>query len=159
MTTDSTTVHALDRSKVAGVHQGGCHCGAVRFEVDFDPGKGATRCNCSICVKTATTGVIVKPEAFRLLSGEDALSTYEWGHKVSRRYFCKHCGIHCFGRGHLDVLGGDFVSLAVNCLDDVDLSELSILHWDGRHDNWYVGPRPEPWPIFTASNATPSGAT
>ena len=38
-----------------------------------------------------------------------------------RRYFCKHCGIHCFGRGHLEVLGGDYVSINLNTLDDVDL--------------------------------------
>jgi hypothetical protein len=39
-------------------HTGSCHCGAVRFEVDADVKKGASRCNC----------LHVKPAAFRLLS-------------------------------------------------------------------------------------------
>ena len=33
-------------------HTGGCHCGAVRFEVMADVQKGAGRCNCSICTKS-----------------------------------------------------------------------------------------------------------
>ncbi|HKQ71223.1 MAG TPA: aldehyde-activating protein, partial [Polyangiaceae bacterium] len=74
---------------------GGCHCGAVRFEADIDWSKGAGRCNCSICTKIAQTGAIVKPTAFRLLTGEESLSSYEWAAKISRRFFCKHCGVHC----------------------------------------------------------------
>ena len=85
------------------------------------------------------TGGIVKPEAFRLTSGEDRLSQYVWGSKMSTRFFCRDCGIHCFGRGHLDALGGDFVSINVNTLDDVELKELKAVYWDGRHNNWMAG--------------------
>jgi hypothetical protein len=132
-------------------HPGSCHCGRVRFEVEFDVTDGATRCNCSICVKIGATGVIVKPNAFRLLSGEDALGTYEWGARISRRHYCKHCAVHCFAEGRLEELGGDYVAVNVNCLDDVDVAELKILYWDGRHDNWMVGPRSTPWPVFEAA--------
>lgn len=131
-------------------HRGGCHCGAVRFEVTIDVSAGATRCNCSICTKVAQTSSIVKPDAFTLLAGEDSLAHYEWGSKVAQRHFCKRCGIHCFGSGHLEVLGGDFVSVNWNCLDDVDPSTVRVMYWDGRHDNWQAGMRPEPWRIFTA---------
>lgn len=127
-------------------HAGGCHCGAVRFEVELDPSTG-TMCNCTVCTKIASIGAIVKPAAFTLLSGEDSLSSYEWGAKVARRRFCKHCGVHCFGQGHLDVLGGDFVSINLNCLDDFDLSRIKLSYWDGRHDNWQAGMRSTPWPI------------
>ena len=92
-------------------HAGGCHCGAVRFEVEIDLGKGAGRCNCSICTKTAVTGAIVKPHAFKLLSGEESLSTYQWGGNISTRFFCKHCGIHSFGKGHLAEVGGEQIML------------------------------------------------
>ena len=134
-------------------YEGGCHCGAIRFTVEADLSKGAGRCNCTICNKLGTTGTIVKPHAFRLLAGKEALGTYEWGHKVSRRHFCRACGVHCYGAGHLAELGGDFVSVNVNCLDDVDPNELSISYWDGRHDNWAVGPRPTPWPIVARASA------
>ena len=133
--------------RAAMAHRGSCHCGAVRFEVDLEAEAGGTRCNCTICTKTAQVGAITKPEAFRLLSGEASLGAYEWGSKMSRRYFCNRCGIHVFGRGHLDVLGGDFVSINLNALDDIDVGQLAITFWDGRHDNWRAGTRPMPWPV------------
>ncbi|HVE87547.1 MAG TPA: GFA family protein, partial [Myxococcales bacterium] len=101
-------------------HAGGCHCGAVRFEVELDLREPAMRCNCSVCTKVSPTGRIVKPAAFRLTQGEESLSVYEWGAKVSKRFFCGSCGVHCFGRGHLEELGGDYVSVNVNCLDGFD---------------------------------------
>ncbi|HYP76960.1 MAG TPA: GFA family protein [Polyangiaceae bacterium] len=132
-----------DRAKL---HTGGCHCGAVRYEVVIDPSQGG-RCNCSICNKISQLGGMVKPDAFRLLSGEDSITQYAWGHDVSRRSFCKRCGVHCFGAGHLAELGGDFVSINLNTLDDVDPIDVKVIYWDGRHDNWQAGPRDQPWRI------------
>ncbi len=131
---------------MAKQYQGHCHCGTVRFEIELDPSKGAGRCNCSICSRTAVTSAIVKPEAFKLLSGESALSSYQWGPKVSTRYFCSTCGVHCFARGHLKELGGDYVSVNLNCIDAIDPNAIPIVYWDGQHNNWGAGPRPTPWP-------------
>lgn len=89
---------------------------------------------------------MVKPDAFRVVSGEENLGKYVWG-PVSTRSFCKHCGVHLFGSGHLAELGGDFVSVNLNTLDDTDPNQVAVLHWDGRHDNWQAGTRPTPWPI------------
>ncbi len=129
-------------------HRGSCHCGRVRVEVDLDLGAGATRCNCSICTKLATLGALVKPGALRVLAGEDHVARYVWGHGVSARYFCPTCGVHVYGRGHLAELGGDFASVNLNTLDGVELSELPVAYWDGRHDAWQRGTRPTPWPIL-----------
>ncbi len=128
------------------LHTGGCHCGAVRYQVTIDASQ-ASRCNCSICNKVSQLGGMVKPDAFRLLSGEESISKYVWGHKISHRAFCKHCGIHCFGAGHLAEIGGDFVSINLNTLDDVDPIDVKVTYWDGRHDNWQAGTRDQPWPI------------
>jgi hypothetical protein len=128
-------------------HTGGCHCGQVRFEVDLDLAAGGSMCNCTVCTKIAQVGAIVKPAAFRQTAGEDSLSTYEWGGKISQRKFCKHCGVHCFGFGHLDVLGGDYVSINLNSLDDFDRGTIKITYWDGRHNNWQGGMRETPWPV------------
>ena len=149
-TTNAQTTSAPVIS-LATRHLGSCHCGAVRFEVDLDPNAGASRCNCTICTKVAATGAIVKPGAFSLLAGADSLTVYEWGGKISRRFFCKHCGIHTFARGHLKELGGDYVSVNLNALDDIDVAQLNPMHWDGRHNNWYAGTRPTPWPISPPS--------
>ncbi len=129
-------------------HKGSCHCGAVTFEVEADLGKGGSHCNCSICAKTAWFGLHAKPAQFRLLTGADDVTGYVWGGKVSTRYFCRHCGVQCYGIGHLDVLGGDFVSININALDGVEVQQLPTAHWDGRHNNWQAGLRPAPWPIL-----------
>ncbi len=65
------------------------------------------------------------------------------------RYFCKHCGVHVFGRGDVPELGGAFASVNVDCLDDVELSFLKVGYWDGRHDNWQAGLRERPWPMLS----------
>ncbi len=62
---------------------GGCHCGAVRFEVDVprDSAPGGVevwRCNCSICSKTGYLHLMVAFEQFRLLEGELALTSYRF---------------------------------------------------------------------------------
>jgi hypothetical protein len=131
-------------------HAGSCHCGAVKFQVEIDATKGS-QCNCSICAKLGATGATVKPAAFRLLTGEASLGTYEWGAKISKRFFCKNCGVYCYGAGHLAQLGGDYVSVNLNCLDDVELSALKIAYWDGRHNNWQAGLRGTPWPNLTSA--------
>ncbi|MBX3232102.1 MAG: GFA family protein [Labilithrix sp.] len=127
-------------------HTGGCHCGAVRYEALLEASH-ASRCNCTVCMKTGVLGGIIRPHELVVLRGEDALATYEWGAKTSKRYFCKHCGVHCFGRGHLAELGGDFASVNYLTLDEVDPIDVRVTYWDGRHDNWAAGPRDQPWAL------------
>ncbi len=127
-------------------HSGSCHCGDVRFDVEIDASTGS-RCNCSICHKLGATTGIVKPAAFTLLTDEAKLTRYEWGGKTAQRYFCARCGITCFARGFLEQVGGAYVSVNLNCLDDVDANEATIGHWDGRNNNWQAGTRSAPWPI------------
>jgi hypothetical protein len=124
-------------------YHGSCHCGAVTFETDIDLAQGSGRCNCSICTKTRAWSVIVKPDAFRLTNGENELADYQFGSHSMHHLFCRHCGVRPFAKGHLDVLGGDFYSINLACLDDVEPIELieSPMHYaDGRHDNWRQAP-------------------
>ncbi len=128
---------------------GSCHCGHLRFEVEIDARAGS-RCNCSICTKIGNVSANVKPAAFTALTDEATLGQYVWGRKIGARYFCKTCGVHAYSRANVPELGGEMVTVNFNCLDDIDVREVEVTHWDGRHDNWQAGPRPTPWPVSRA---------
>jgi hypothetical protein len=110
--------------------QGGCHCGAVRFEVMADIDE-VVDCNCSICTKKGFLHLIVAPEKFRLLTGEGALVTYRFNTGTARHTFCGCCGIHAFytPRSHPDK-----VDVNVRCLEGLDLAGLTVIPFDGQ--NW-----------------------
>lgn len=125
-------------------HTGSCHCGAVRFAAEVDIAVG-NRCNCRPCTKYGATTSIVKPAAFTLLSDETAM--FGHGNEYGQRMFCRTCGVFCFSRGHLEQVGGDYVSVNLHCIDGIDPATMTLAYWDGRHDNWQAGTRPTPWPV------------
>lgn len=124
-------------------YQGSCHCGAVTFEADIDLAAGTGKCNCTICRKRRAWGVLLKPEQFRLLTGESALSDYQFGTKQGHSLFCATCGCAPFSRGHVEQLGGDFVSVQLGCLDDAtdaELAEAPVNYGNGRDNLWWEVP-------------------
>jgi hypothetical protein len=111
-------------------HVGGCHCGKVRFEVQADVSK-ATACNCSICMKTGWLLAFAPAEQFKLLSGEDVLSDYQFGKKHIHHVFCSNCGVRSFSRG-TSPDGREMYAVNLRCLDDASVDGLAISHFDGK---------------------------
>lgn len=106
-------------------YHGSCHCGAIAFEAAIDLAAGTGKCNCSICMKARSWTAIVKPDEFRLTQGADQLSDYRFGSGAVTYRFCPGCGVHVFALGYVEQMGGEFVSVRVNCLDDATVQELA----------------------------------
>ena len=124
-------------------YAGSCHCGKVRFEADIDLDAGSGKCNCSICRKTRNWSASVKPDAFRLLGGEDELVDYQFGTNSVHWHFCGTCGVRPFGHGDIPEVGGAFYSVQLACLDDVDaqaLADTSVRYSNGRDNDWRNAP-------------------
>lgn len=111
------------------IHRGGCHCGAVRFEVEAPAVVEAYECNCSICTKTAFLHLIVPEARFRLLRGTDRLSTYTFNTGVAKHLFCGDCGVKAFYRPRSNPEGW---SVNARCLDPGTVERLELKPFDGR---------------------------
>ena len=112
-------------------HTGGCHCGAVRYEVDAPADLVVHDCNCSICSRTGYLHLIVPAKRFRLLSGADSLCAYTFGTGTAKHLFCRVCGIKSF---YVPRSNPDGFSVNLRCLDEGTLGRVSIEPFDGR--NW-----------------------
>lgn len=112
-------------------HQGSCHCGRVRYEVNLDLSQPVVACNCSMCGRSGTLLAFVPASEFTLLSGDDALQDYQFNTKVIHHLFCTSCGIKPFARGQMPD-GSPTAAINVRCLDDVDLESLTVQTFDGK---------------------------
>jgi len=112
----------------------------VRFRVTAELDR-VTECNCSICSKKGFLHLIVAPDRFELLSGQDALSTYQFGTRTARHHFCAICGIASFYVPRSDP---DKIDVNVRCLDGIELATLRIARFDGQHWEESMAGRP-PW--------------
>lgn len=110
-------------------HSGGCHCGAVRYEVEVDLSQ-VIACNCSHCSKKGLWLTFAPAAAFRLTTGEPRLTDYRFNtHKIRHR-FCEVCGVQSFAEG--EGPQGPTRAINVRCLDDIDLTALTPTPVDGR---------------------------
>ena len=118
-----------DNSKL--IHKGSCHCGVVSFEVEAPANLEVSECNCSICSRSAYLHLIVPKSKFKLLSGEQNLTTYTFDTHEAKHLFCKTCGIKSYyiPRSH-----PDGISVNARCLDESTVESISIEQFDGK--NW-----------------------
>jgi hypothetical protein len=101
-----------------GIHQGGCLCGAVRFQTHGQPAK-TVLCHCRYC--QARTGsafglaIYFKTEQVEILTGE--LKSYPFQTESGRSFttrFCPTCGTSLFWN---TAAGADMTGVAGGCFD------------------------------------------
>ena len=110
---------------------GGCHCGAVRFEVALPAHALAQYCNCSMCEKVGFIHLIVPESRFRITAGGDQLVDYTFNTGTAHHLFCKVCGVKSFYRPRSNPDGW---SVNARCLDAATRPALTLSEFDGR--NW-----------------------
>ena len=112
-------------------HAGGCHCGRVRFEVVAPRRLDVSDCNCSICSRSGYLHLIVPRSRFKLVSGAEFLTEYQFNTGTAKHLFCSACGIKSFyvPRSH-----PDGYSVNARCLDEGTVEEMRIKAIDGK--NW-----------------------
>ncbi len=112
-------------------HSGGCHCGAVRFEVELPKAFEVEDCNCSICAMSGNIHVIVPASRFKLLQGEDNLTRYTFNTGAAQHLFCKTCGVKSY---YIPRSNPDGIAVTWRCLDDWQSLDVTICAFDGQ--NW-----------------------
>jgi large subunit ribosomal protein L3e len=146
-------------------YAGGCHCGAIRYEVSFDTSAPmVTRCNCSICHKKGylslklplasdlkllspiTASSFPKPTELTLVP---PMGDYQFGGKSVHHYFCTTCGVHCFLRvDYTGEDGSEQMHLTLNALtldqgqEGLDLREWKVKYVNKGGAEWAMGDEP-----------------
>jgi len=130
----------LDAASADVTHRGGCHCGAVRFEVQAPAELKVVDCNCSICRKTGYLHLLVEKSRFRLLAGAEFLTNYRFNTGTAQHLFCKVCGIKSFyvPRSH-----PNGYSVNARCLDAGTVKRMQINAFNGA--NWEASARERKW--------------
>jgi hypothetical protein len=113
-------------------HRGGCHCGAVRWEVDAPAAVVAWDCNCSVCAMKRNTHFIVPAGRFRLApsTAPAAVTEYRFGTRTARHMFCATCGVQSYYHPRSNP---DGVAVTVHCVDAGTLSRVTTRAFDGAH--------------------------
>jgi hypothetical protein len=103
-------------------YSGSCHCAAVQFEIvsDFEE---LTTCDCSICRLKNAVMVKVHESDFKLLTGEEQLTEYQFHTNTARHFFCKVCGIYTF---HNKRMAPDSYGINIFCMQDFDSTGIPV---------------------------------
>ncbi len=103
---------------------GGCHCGAVRYEVQGEP-KHAALCHCSDCRKSSGAPMVAwaaySEGDFKVTKGE-AKTHNSSG--VSMRSFCGECGTGLYFTNAENLPG--IVDIQSATLDDPDAVKMQV---------------------------------
>ena len=134
----------------APVLNGGCYCGAIRYQIDGTPFH-ESNCHCSICRRTTgspfVTWFSVRRDEFRFVSGEPA--RFKSSEKGTRS-FCPRCS------GQLTFENSDFpgeIDVTTCSLDDPNVVPPRDNVWTSSRVRWVV---PDGLPEFRENRGSTS---
>jgi len=108
-------------------HSGGCHCGAVAFEVEAPAKMVASDCNCSICRMSGYLHLIVPRSAFSPAAGCRCADGVQIQHRDGASLFCGRCGVKSF---YVPRSNPDGYSVNVRCLDSATIEHVEVQLFD-----------------------------
>lgn len=118
--------------------EGGCLCGAVRFEVTL-PSKWCAHCHCSMCRRAHGAGVVtwfgMHEERFRIIEGEEQLVRFASSARAWRG-FCRRCGSTMLFGG--ERWPGEVHVALANLEGQLDRAPTANVYWD-VHVTWIEG--------------------
>jgi len=98
-------------------HQGGCHCGQIRFTTEYDP-MLVMQCNCISCRKISGSMTVstMFAEHEIEMTGKCKEYTYPGGSGMPfHRGFCENCGQYVYGK---PTAFEGFIGISVGSFDD-----------------------------------------
>ena len=84
-----------------------------------------------MCQRKGSLLWFVPREKLRLLTPENAASTYMFNKHVIKHRFCAVCGIHPYGEG-TDPKGNATAAVNIRCLEGIDLAAIPTKQYNGR---------------------------
>ena len=107
-------------------HNGGCHCGAVRYTATLDLAEPVIACNCSICATKGLLLSFIPADQLQIHKGDAELATYRFNTMKIGHRFCRTCGVEVFGQ-----VDGQGAAINVRTLEGVNTDTLRQQPFDG----------------------------
>lgn len=109
-------------------HDGACHCGRIRFELDGNV-SSAMVCNCTLCSGVGAVWFGIANADLRFLQSLEEARVHQFGTMTAKHYFCPGCGLHPFSRPRI---APHAWIVNLRCVPSADISSLVIKQFDGR---------------------------
>ena len=129
--------------------RGSCHCGNIRFELDWNPEPTvipARACGCSFCVKHGGVWTSCPTGSLRVHVQRPArVSRYGFGTKTAEFHTCSDCGVVPVVTSLID--GRRYAVVSVNAFDDAAALQLDRkpASFDGESEGDRLARRARHW--------------
>lgn len=128
---------------------GSCHCGNVRFALDWTPEPSeipARACTCSFCVKHGGVWTSCPTGSLEVSVREpQRVSRYQFGTRTAEFHLCTGCGVVPVVTSRID--GRLYAVVSVNAFDGVDpaLIRRAPTSFDGEGEGSRLARRAKHW--------------